>query len=307
MADDLADRISDGAMAVTDLVPDEQRFARLSNFVLRGGASRFAPVVLDDEPIRYVLPVGVPGLRLDFGTLLIQTTQCALVWRTDPARPYQALVTHLGPDTSVMQSAATVQGEIWGRFDLHHTGSANVTFLVPPVTAPALPRMLQRVLVTEPGSMVGHFDLSPLPASVSEVAPAAAPDLPVLPVPDPEPAPQLAALDTAPEAITPVQEHPEQSGPLYRESDRVTPEPAEPEGPFFRPISRSPAPPAPPEPVTALLPAVPALPTPTPLPTQVSAVQRRGMAPLRAFLIGLGATLAVGAVLLLAKALGWIG
>ena len=79
MPDDLAGRIGDGAVAVFELVPGEQRFADLSNYVLRGGASRFAPVVLDNEPIRYVLPVGIPGTKLDYGTLLIQRSRCALV------------------------------------------------------------------------------------------------------------------------------------------------------------------------------------------------------------------------------------
>lgn len=147
MADDLADRISDGAVAVLELVPGEQRFADLSRFVLKGGASRFAPVVLDDEPIRYVLPVGVPGHKLDFGTLLIQQTRCALVWRTDPARPYHAMITALGPETTVKQSPATVRGDVWGRFDLRHPGTAHMTFLVPPVASAELPKMLHRVLV----------------------------------------------------------------------------------------------------------------------------------------------------------------
>ena len=38
VADDLADRISDGHVAVLELVPGEQRFIDLSRFVLRGGA-----------------------------------------------------------------------------------------------------------------------------------------------------------------------------------------------------------------------------------------------------------------------------
>ena len=78
MQDDLASRISDGSIAVLELLPGDDRFADLSNYVLRGGASRFAPVVKYDEPIRYVLPVGVPGSKLDFGTLILQRTRCAM-------------------------------------------------------------------------------------------------------------------------------------------------------------------------------------------------------------------------------------
>jgi len=152
MPDDLAGRIGDGAVAVFELVPGEQRFADLSNYVLRGGASRFAPVVLDNEPIRYVLPVGIPGTKLDYGTLLIQRSRCALVWRTEPSRPYHALIMQLDSQTTVAQSAATIRGEAWGRFDLTHPGNADMTFLVPPVASTALPRMLYRVLVEEPGS-----------------------------------------------------------------------------------------------------------------------------------------------------------
>ena len=70
MPDDLADRISDGVVAVLELVPGEKRFVDLSRHVLKGGAERFRPVVLTDEPVRYLVPVGVPGKKLDFGTLL---------------------------------------------------------------------------------------------------------------------------------------------------------------------------------------------------------------------------------------------
>ena len=137
MADDLADRISDGHVAVLELVPGEQRFIDLSRFVLRGGASRFAGVVLDDEPIRYVLPVGVPSrTTLDYGVLLIQRSRCALVWRTDPMKPSHALIAELGPDTTVQAAPVVVRGEMWGRFDLRHTGSTPMTFLVPPVDSP---------------------------------------------------------------------------------------------------------------------------------------------------------------------------
>ena len=181
MADDLADRISDGSIAVLDLVPGEQRFHELSRFVLRGGASRFAAAVLEDEPVRYVLPVGVPGRKLDYGTLLIQRTRCALVWRTDPARPYHAKIAELGPDTTVSQSPVAIRGEVWGRFDLQQGGTPAMTFLVPPVAATALPRMLHRVLVDEPRSRLAYIEAPPLPLEVTEGAaePGAAPGRPL--------------------------------------------------------------------------------------------------------------------------------
>ncbi len=213
MADDLADRISDGAVAVLELVPGEQRFADLSRFVLKGGASRFAPVVLDDEPVRYVLPVGVPGKKLDFGTLLIQNSRCALVWRTDQTRPYHAMITDLGPETTVKTSPATVRGDVWGRFDLRHPGTANMTFLVPPVASHALPRMLQRVLVEEPKAQQGTFETTPLPAAITEIEqpkpePAPAPSVVAAPTPAPEstPAPSAPQLTPSPlaAAATPV-------------------------------------------------------------------------------------------------------
>lgn len=168
MADDLASRISDGAVAVLELVPGEQRFADLSNYVLRGGASRFAPVVLDDEHLRYVLPVGIPAAKLDYGTLLIQKTRCALVWRSEPSRPYHALITELDPETTVAQTPVTVRGEVWGRFDLRRPGLADMTFLVPPVASTALPRMLHRVLIDEPGSKQGRIETAPLTREVVE-------------------------------------------------------------------------------------------------------------------------------------------
>jgi hypothetical protein len=167
MTDDLADRISDGVVAVLELVPGEQRFADLSRFVMKGGASRFHPVILDEEPIRYVLPVGVPGRKLDFGALLIQATRCALVWRTDPSRPFHALVMTLGPATTVAQSAVTVRSETWGRFDLRDP-QGSMTFLVPPVASPALPRALHRALVVEPHSHRGAAESTPLSPSITE-------------------------------------------------------------------------------------------------------------------------------------------
>lgn len=195
MQDDLASRISDGSIAVLELLPGEARFADLSNYVLRGGASRFAPVIVDDEPVRYVLPVGVPGAQLDFGTLILQRSRCAVVWKPDPMRPYRALIMELGPQTTVSQSVVTVRGEAWGRFDLRRDGSPDLTFLVPPVASAALPRMLRRVLVDEPRSRAQRLDVQPLRPEVT--------DPPAPPAKAAAPAARPAAADVAPPAARP--------------------------------------------------------------------------------------------------------
>nr|NLI51179.1 hypothetical protein [Propionibacterium sp.] len=222
MADDLAARISEGAVAVLDLVPGEQRFHDLSRFVLRGGASRFAAVVLDDEPVRYVLPVGVPGRKLDYGTLLIQRSRCALVWRTDPARPYHAKIAALGPDTTVSQSPVTIRGEVWGRFDLRSPDGPTMTFLVPPVAATALPRMLHRVLVEEPRSRLAYVEAPPLPPAVTE---GAAEHVPTAVDPDaPTEALKAAALRSDSEALEPAP--PVEAGPAPTIPAAAEPEPA---------------------------------------------------------------------------------
>lgn len=216
--DDLASRISDGSVAVLELLPGEGRFAELSHHVLRGGASRFAPVVLESEPIRYVLPVGIPGATLDFGTLLLQRTRCALVWKNDPLRPYRALIMELGPETTVSQAGAAVRGEMWGRFDLRREGTPDMTFLVPPVTSVALPRMLQRVLIDEPRSHAQRLVTEPLSRAVTEgqtqltpPAPAPAPAATQAPAPQAPPAPRTVAPAPLPAAAplpTPAPEAP---------------------------------------------------------------------------------------------------
>lgn len=202
MQDDLASRISDGSIAVLELLPGDDRFADLSNYVLRGGASRFAPVVKYDEPIRYVLPVGVPGSKLDFGTLILQRTRCAMVWKSDPLRPYRAVVMELGPRTTVSQSAATIRGEAWGRFDLRREGTPDLTFLVPPVASTALPQMLRRVLVDEPRSQARRIEV---PALGPEVTEAPVPKAPEAPAPKASEAPKAPAAPApkAPAALAP--------------------------------------------------------------------------------------------------------
>lgn len=166
MADDLAARIGEGAVAVLELVPGEKQFADLSEYVLRGGAARFRPVVLSTEPITYVLPVGVPRRRLIYGALLIQPSRVALVWRTDPSKPSSAVMCDLGPETSLSQSAATIRGETWGRFDIRDERSS-MTFLVPPVSSTDLPKALYRTLIQEPGTRVARMALQPLPDTIT--------------------------------------------------------------------------------------------------------------------------------------------
>ncbi|WP_147675103.1 hypothetical protein [Nigerium massiliense] len=166
MPDDLADRISEGAVAVLELVPGEKRFVDLTRHVLRGGAERFRPVLLPDEPVRYLVPVGVPGKKLDFGTLLVQRSRVSLVWRTDPARPYHAVICTLSDRTTVSQTAVVVRGETWGRFDMRDD-TASMTFLVPPVATPGLPRALHEALIDEPDSRVARFATAPLAPSIT--------------------------------------------------------------------------------------------------------------------------------------------
>lgn len=298
MADDLASRISDASVAALELVPGEQRFADLSNHVLRGGASRFAPVVLDDEHLRYVLPVGIPGASLVYGTLLIQKSRFALVWRQDPSRPYHAQTMELGPETVITQSPVTLRGEVWGRFDLRRPGSADVTFLVPPVASPALPRMLHRVLIEEPHSQLGRTVGAPLPVSLTEPSPAPegsiVADAPVEASSDPgEPTELLAAADkpVAPPTWTP--RRPEEDGPhladeaLYRPTVRVSP--------------LTSADDAPPEPPTrAVVHAEQSAPPP-----EIAAPAGFGDLA-KGFVTGLVATLIVGGLYVVARLAGWL-
>lgn len=200
MPDDLADRISDGVVAVLELVPGEKRFVDLSRHVLKGGAERFRPVVLTDEPVRYLVPVGVPGKKLDFGTLLVQRSRVALVWRSDPARPYHAVVCDLNRRTTVSQTAVVVRGETWGRFDMRDE-SASMTFLVPPVATPGLPRALHAALIEEPDARVARFATAPLAAAITDEEPPAdaSPETPLIP------AEQKRAEDAAPAPDAPTQ------------------------------------------------------------------------------------------------------
>lgn len=345
MANDLASRIGDAQVAVLELVPGEQRFADLSNFVLRGGASRFSPVVLDNERVRYVLPVGIPGEKLHYGTLLLQNSRCALVWRTEPYRPYHALIMELGPATTIAQSPATIRGEVWGRFDLHRAGVPDMTFLVPPVATPALPRMLFRVLVDEPGSTQGTVPLAPLapavaqgfqpdPAETSATAAEAAPPAAVpaqavsalsVPAADPADTQELQAVDRPePDATTRWQpRRPTATTPAAGAHRATTPASTSAsdalyrDEALYRDASRTTPPPAPPTqavaattaPVPGLRPVASAAPQPHG-PVHVD-LQRGGRAPvpdvLKGFLTTFSVTIVVGGLVVLAKALGWLG
>lgn len=172
MRDDLAGRLMDGALAVLELVPGERRFTDLSRQVLRAGASTFESVVSDHERIRYVLPVGVPAGSLEYGALIIQDSRCSLAWTVNDAA--HGLICELDPDTTVTQSPAHVRGETWGRFDLNRAGHQTMTFLVPPVAAVALPKLLHRVLVLEPACQLSRGPVAELPDSVlNPTAPSA--------------------------------------------------------------------------------------------------------------------------------------
>lgn len=275
---DLANRISEGAVSVLELVAHDKRFAELSTTVLRGGAERFRAVVVDDEPIRYVLPVGVPDERLDFGTLLVQATRVSLVWRPEQIRPYRAVVCALGPGTEVSQTAVPVRGETWGRFDLRD-GSASMTFLVPPVSTPDLPAALHAALISDPGSTIGRFATAALAPAVTETSPA---HFPVAPPPrvEPVPAEEPTAEVSLPSAVRrPVVEASE-TAPV------VDPGPA----------------PAPPQPTAGPVGAA----SPAPVPTVPHPDRRPLTGPdtTRGFVIGLLGTIGLGALFLLLRLFG---
>lgn len=342
MAMDLADRISDAAIAVLELIPDEQRFANLSRVVLKGGASRFIPVVLENEPIRYVLPVGVPGETLEFGTLLIQRTRCSIVWRAREDRPYHAQICELSEETSVVQSAETVRGEVWGRFDLRRRGQKNMIFLVPPVSDVELPRLLKWTLIDEPKCTKGQFRLEPLSAAVtlqnrkpvaasaatpptqvmaairdgrpSPASEPAAPPKPVVPRKASSPKPAPLSVATAPSIPVPPQQ-PAAATPATPLSPHqpMVPAPVAPQ-PAHQPVVTAPTDVFPIGPEESLMPSElrPAPPVPVPVHPPVHqpfylpapAAPNPLTAGAKAFLITFAAAILIGAVFVLLTLMG---
>lgn len=184
---DLADRISRGAVAALDLAPFDDRFARLSRQVLAGGASRFSRVVADDEPVQYVVPVGLPHERIDYGALVIQTTRAGVVWRDAGGVDHHRVADLGGQDAHF--SGLTLGGEQWVRFDI----GDDFTVLVPPVSSPELRRTVARLLDARPGTA----RTGTVPEPEREPAPV------VVATPEPqEPVePQEPAVEPEPESV----------------------------------------------------------------------------------------------------------
>lgn len=144
---DLAQRISNGAVAALDLVPLDERFDELSRRVLQGGATRFAAVVNPAEDIDYVIPVGVPQATVNFGALVVQASRVGLLWREGADERH--LLVALDEDTSATWTPAVLGGEVWTRFDLddHHT---RLSVLTPPTGSSLLrDTLIQRFHATD--------------------------------------------------------------------------------------------------------------------------------------------------------------
>lgn len=168
---DLADRISRGTVAALDLAPFDDRFSRLSRQVLAGGASRFSRVVRDDEPIHFVIPVGLAHDQIDYGALVLQGSQAGVVWR-DAAGMDHTKVVPLGSDTATGFSSLTLGGEQWMRFDISGAGEV-LSFLVPPVSSPLLRSTLIDHLRARPGR---HDNNAAIPQPVPQPAAVRFPD-----------------------------------------------------------------------------------------------------------------------------------
>lgn len=179
---DLADRISRAAVAGLDLAPFDDRFASLSRQVLAGGASRFGRVVSPDQPVHFVLPVGLPLDRIHYGALVVQNDQVGVLWR-DPSGVDHSQVVPLGAGTTSENSAVELGGERWHRFDLSGPGSP-LTFLVPPVNS----ARLRSTLVTLLGAKEGRASALSMDHQPEMQRPAVV-------VPDPEPETQLQPED----------------------------------------------------------------------------------------------------------------
>ncbi|MFV0406263.1 MAG: hypothetical protein ACK5LN_05500 [Propioniciclava sp.] len=254
---DLADRISRGAVAALDLAPFDDRFTKLSRLVLTGGASRFIAAVNPDEPLDYLVPVGLPHERIEYGALTVQRSQLGLVWRDAAAQDHTRVV-QLDPANPARYSTLELGGESWTRFDLT-SGEDAFAFLVPPVSSPKLTRTLVTVLQATPEST----EAPPPPAASPAPTPRPDPGSPAAP-------PMPLFRDEAPTAAPPASPAPATQPP--------------------EPVPASPAPkvqvsPPPPSSPTSL----PAETVPTPEPSLT----------LRGFFIGLLASLAVGAVVII--------
>lgn len=295
MADGQSASLKDATAAVVDLVPGDARFADLAERALHQAEAALGSLPQDDEVVRYLVPVVIPAETLAHGALLILPSRCVAAWRHPGSGQVRTSAAELDAETSVALSAVTLDSEIWGRFDVMRPGQDDLTFLVPPVDAVALPELLSRVLVREPGAHLVPFAGTPLGArSWGAETPRQ--------TPDPDLTQPLSALDTpAPPALAAAPPPPRRIGdevaievPLYRDEA------------LYRDDSSAPMHPLPAiEPVAAL----PAQPPPDrPLDLPPVAPLRRGLPDaLKGFLTGLVATLVVGGFYVLAQWQGWLG
>ena len=149
---DLAQRISNGAVAALDLVPLDSRFDELSRRVLQGGATRFAAVVNPAEDVDYVIPVGVPLQTVHFGALVVQQSRAGLLWREGADERH--LLVALDDDTRATWTPVVLGGEVWIRFDVddHDT---QMSVLAPPTGSAVLrDTLIRRFRATEASPVV---------------------------------------------------------------------------------------------------------------------------------------------------------
>lgn len=331
---DLADRLSRGAVAALDLAPFDARFGDLSRRVLQGGASRFAAIVDPTEDVDLVVPVGVPDASLNFGALVVQATRVGILWR-DAHRGDQHAFVPLGADTRAQWSPVTLDGEQWARFDLDD-GHTRLAFLAPPTGSPLLRTTLARKLgvgaageahtqqipvVTDavaPPTPVPDAVAPPSAARVPVVPVALTPVTPVAPVAPVAPMAR-ASVPHAPVVKEPVVQEPvvqvpavqapwaqatppaparpapqwEAAGPLYRDEPRVA---ASAPWPTQAPTYGAASAPTYGQPTAY---GQPTSYTPTAsAPASAPAAPRGMSATMLGFLIGLGATLALGGALI---------
>lgn len=307
---DLADRISRAAVAALDLAPLDDRFSKLSRIVLTGGASRFLPVVDPREPIRYVVPVGLPHDRIEYGAVVVQESRVGIVWRDAASRDRSRIVRLDSTDTA-QYSSVQLGGEPWTRFELR-PDDPETTFLVPPLTSDALTGTLVEILHAVATQSSTPAAASPQVDATATQVLDTAPGAP----PEPPPTPEAAATQVispvpspATPAQTPQEPSPSTQPPVAPVLDATQPIPtvedataasstaataAQPEAfAVFRdqaPESQAAAPPT--QPRTAPRPSAPAPVSPPVAPERASSDTVRG------FWMGLLATVAIGAAVI---------
>lgn len=299
---DLADRISRGAVAALDLAPFDERFTRLSRQVLAGGASRFSRVVASDQPVHYVIPVGLAHDRISYGALVVQDRQAGIVWRGSDGVDHTTTVPLPGSPTTFQ--SVTLGGEAWMRFRVAGPDD-ELVFLTPPVNSPSLRSTLIDLFAARPGH---DADATPLAAPEPEPAPRVR-------FPDPEPEPEPEASQEQTQVLAqPATDQPDddtvwapqaaQPEPRHTEADD---QPTDEYDDLYRTVERRPGPSTPVSAPADVLedthvhqPASATVRTVEPVEAFTPATQpSAGSVTLKWFLIGLLGTLVVGAVVLL--------